>query len=303
MRVVVAGGSGLIGRALCGTLLEAGHEPVVLSRALARARLPAGVTCVEWHPPTLGSWGTSLDGADAIVNLAGESIGHWPWTSHRKRELRDSRLDATRALVQAMAPLPPGRRPRVLVNSSGTDLYEGRDREPATEATEPSSTFLARLCVDWEKEATRAEELGVRVVLARTSLVITRGAPSLELVSLPFRFLAGGPVGSGRQWFSWIAIEDAVALIVLALTDAAISGPMNVAAPDPRRQADFARALGAALHRPAWIRTPAWAIRLVLRDQATLALGSRRVWPARALAAGYTFAYPQLEAALQHVWP
>ncbi len=293
MKVVIAGGSGLIGRALCAELVYRGHEPVVLTRR-KRVRSLA-VRCVEWDPPAPGAWASELAGADAVINLAGATVGRWPWTSRRKRELRSSRLGPTAALVDALTALPAERRPSTLVNASGTDLYEGRDLEPADEETPPADTFLARMCRDWEAEALRAEALGVRVVLARISLVIAPGAPSLRLMALPFLLFIGGRVGSGRQWVSWIDISDAVGLIILAMQSATLHGPVNVAAPDPRRQADFARALGVAVGRPSWFRTPAWAVRLALGEQAILALGSRRVWPARVLAIGYQFVRPRLE--------
>ena len=198
MKVVLAGGSGLIGRALCSALVQLGHLPVVLSRSPRRAapRLPAGVRCVEWHPPQLSDWTAELAGAAAVVNLAGESVGVWPWTARRKRALRESRLIPTDMLVTALATLPRLDRPRVLVSASGTDLYEGQDAEAATEETAPADTFLSRLCVDWETAAQRAAELGVRVVFARTSLVIAREAPSLRLLMLPFRLFAGGTAAS-----------------------------------------------------------------------------------------------------------
>lgn len=297
MRIIVAGGSGLIGRALCAELRRRGHEPVVLTRNPRRQSL-RGVRSVGWRPPALEGWTAELAGANAVINLAGESVGGWPWTAARKRALRDSRLVPTRCLVSALAAVPPDERPAILINASGTDLYEGRDAEPADERTPPADTFLARLCLDWEAEATRAERLGVRVVLARTSLVIAPGAPSLRLLSLPFWLFVGGPIGSGRQWMSWIDVADAVGLLIWALESTELRGPLNLAAPDPRRQADFAHSLGTALHRPSWFRTPAWAVRLALGEGAILALGSRRVWPAAALASGYAFTCARLEDAL-----
>jgi uncharacterized protein (TIGR01777 family) len=298
MKVVVAGGSGLIGRWLCTALVSAGHEAVVLSRNPARLHLSEGVRGVEWHPPKIGDWAAELDGAGAVINLSGESIGRWPWTAARKRLIRESRLVPTATLIAAMGALPPDGRPRVLLNACGTDSYEGRDEQPADESTPPAGTFLARLCVDWEREALRAEELGVRVVVMRTCSIVAPGAASLRLLSLPFRLFVGGRIGSGQQWMSWIDMSDAVALYLRALESDEIHGPINLAAPDPRRQVDFARALGAALRRPSWFPTPAWAVRLVFREQATLALGSRRVWPARALALGYTFQHGKLEDSL-----
>jgi len=300
MKVVIAGGSGLIGHALCDALIAAGHEPVVLMREpRERSRLPAGVRTVAWDPPALGDWAAELADAGALINLAGESIGRWPWTPGRKRALLESRLQATGALVEALGQLSAGRRPAVLLSASGTDLYEGRETEPADESTPPADTFLSRLCLAWEAEAIRAEALGLRVVLMRTSPVMARGAPVLRVLSLPFRLFVGGRLGSGRHWMSWVDIADAVGLYLWALASPAIVGPLNVTAPDPRRQSDFARALGAALHRPSWFVTPAWIVRLVLGDQATLALGSRRVWPTRALACGYTFQHPRLEDSLE----
>jgi uncharacterized protein len=289
VKVVIAGGSGLIGRALCEALLEAGHEPVVLSRYALRARLPKETRGVEWHPPEVGAWTRELLDAGALVNLCGASVGGWFWTKKRRRTLRASRLIPTATLVAALRDLPSERRPRVLVNASGTDVYEGIDGSPATERATPVSTFLGQLVLDWEASALHAEALGVRVVLLRTSLVVAPGAPALRLMALPIRLFVGGRVGSGRQWVSWIALEDAVQLIIRAVLDPSIRGAINLSAPDPRHQSEIARAIGRALGRPTWFTTPAWAVRLVLGDMATLALGSRRVWPERALAAGYRF--------------
>lgn len=303
MKVVISGGSGLIGREICRALLGAGDEPIVLTRDLSRApRLPAGVRSVAWNPPEPGDWAAELGDAGAVINLAGESIGRWPWTPRRKAALVESRTLATRTLVQAIERLPSASRPAVLLSASGTDLYEGRDAEPATETTPPADTFLSRLCLAWEAEALSAEALGVRVVLMRTSPVIAPGAAVLRVLSLPFRMFVGGRLGSGRFWMSWVDIDDAVGLYLRALESNAIHGPLNVAAPDPRQQREFARVLGAALHRPSWFPTPAWIVRLVLRDQATLALGSRRIWPAKALASGYVFRRPRLEDSLSHAF-
>lgn len=299
MKVVIAGGSGLIGTALRGALSAAEHEVVILTRAEGAATSSPGVRAVTWHPPHGGAWVAEIADAAAVINLAGASIGHWPWTSRRKQVLRDSRLAATSALIEALTALPEGARPRVLLNASGTDVYEGRDETPAGEDTRPARSFLARLCLDWEAEAARAEGLGVRVVLLRTSSVIARDAPYLRVISLPYRLLVGGRIGSGRQWVSWVDLADAVGLYLFALRSESIDGPLNVSAPDPRLQVAYARALAAALHRPGRFWTPGWIVRLLLRDQATLALGSRRVWPAKALAAGYAFQQPRLEEALE----
>ena len=301
MKVVIAGGSGRLGRALSGALLARGDEVVVLSRGRDRdPGIPAAARIVTWSPPTLGDWVAELDGADAVVNLAGESLAHWPWTSSRKKMLMSSRVVPTRTLVDALAKVPADTRPTILLSASGTDLYEGHDAEPAGEGTPPADTFLGRLCVAWEAEALRAEALGVRVVLTRMSSVFAPGAAVVRVLALPFRLFVGGRLGSGRQWMSWVDIADMVGLYIWALDSTEIRGPLNVSAPDPRQQVNFARALGRALKRPSWFPTPAWAIRLLLRDQATLALGSRRVWPAKALAAGYVFQQPRLEESLEN---
>jgi uncharacterized protein len=302
MRVVVAGGSGLIGRHLVGALVERGDSAVVLSRRPERARrgLPPAAEVVGWRP---GSGAEPLvellRGADGVVNLAGESVGHWPWTAATKRAIRDSRLITTREIVEAIAALPAADRPLVLVNASGSDMYEHVDAEPATEdGPIAGDSFLARVCLDWEEEALRAQALGTRVVLLRTTLVLARGAPALERLLLPFRLFAGGRLGSGDQWQSWIAIEDAVGLILHALRSWDVSGPLNLAAPQEVRQRDFARLAGRVLRRPAWLNVPARLVRLALGEQATLALGSRRVWPAKALRSGYEFVVPRLDEAL-----
>jgi uncharacterized protein (TIGR01777 family) len=303
MKVLISGGSGLIGQAICEALVSAGHGPVVLTRDLRRAsRLATRVRAVAWNPPEVGPWEAELADAGAVINLAGESIGRWPWTAGRKTALLESRRQATRALVQAIERLPAASRPTVLLSASGTDLYEGRDAEPAEETTPPADTFLSRLCLAWEAEALPAEALGLRVVLMRTSPVMAPGASVLRVLALPFRLFVGGRLGSGRHWMSWVDITDAVGLYLWALESDAIHGPLNVAAPDPRRQSEFARVLGAALHRPSWFPTPAWVVRLMLRDQATLALGSRRIWPAKALASGYVFRRPRLEDSLSHAF-
>ena len=302
MRIVVAGGSGLIGRALVAALLADGADVAVLTRdpAYASRRLPPGARAVAWDGRDRhGAWAGELAGADAVINLAGATIGHWPWTAARRRLLVSSRVEATRALVDAIGALPPGDRPATLLNASGTDGYEGLDAEPATEATPFSDTFLARLCTAWEAAASPAEALGVRVVCLRQGVVLTRGAPALRLLALPVRLFVGGPIGGGRQWFSWVDLEDLVGLYRLALADPSLHGALNVTAPEPVPQAELARAMGRVLHRPARLPLPALPVRLLLGGMATLVLGSRRVIPVRALAAGYTFERPALDDALR----
>jgi uncharacterized protein (TIGR01777 family) len=303
MKVVIAGGSGLLGRAVGPALVADGWSVVILSRHPERVTgLASGMRVVRWDGRTTdGAWTTELLGADAVIDLCGRSVGSWPWTPGTRRALRTSRLEPRRALVDAMAALPLGSRPQILLAVSGTDAYVGADTTAATEDTPPADTFLGRLCADWETEARRASELGVRVVMPRLALVVAPGAPALARLTLPVRLFVGGRIGSGRQWMSWVHIGDVVGAFRLLLRDASISGPMNVASPGALQQVEVARALGRILHRPSRVWTPALAVRLALGGQSDLVLGSRRVSPARLEAAGFTFRWSDFESAVGDV--
>jgi uncharacterized protein (TIGR01777 family) len=301
MKIVVAGATGFIGRPLVQALHEAGHEVAVLTRrsANAAAPLPAGARAVQWDARSPeGAWTRELGGAGAVVNLAGANIGERRWTAQRKRELVRSRLDATRAIVAALEGVEPPARPPALVNASGVDYYGDRGDEVITEESGPGDSFLARLCVDWEAAALEAEPLGVRVALLRTALVIGRDAVALRRLALPFKLFAGGPLGSGKQWFPWIHLEDVIGLYRLAVERADVKGPLNAVAPDLRRQRDVAKAVGQVLRRPSWAPAPAFALKLALGEQADLVLHGRRAEPRRALALGYRYTYPRLHEAL-----
>ena len=300
MKVVVAGGTGLIGTALTAALAAAGHEVVVLTRRPSAEvqGLPGGVSAARWSPGAAG-WAGVLEGASAVVNLAGASVGRWPWTAGRRREILESHVRATSALVAAMAALPGPARPAALLNASGVDYYGERGDEPLDEQSEPGSgVFLAMVCERWEAAARKADPLGVRVVRLRTGLVLARRALALRLMALPFRLFAGGRTGSGRQWVSWVHLEDVVGLYELALRDAALSGPLNAVAPGPVRNADLAAEIGRVLRRPLWLPQPAPLLRLALRQQADLLLVGHRVLPKKALSRGYQFKYPALGPAL-----
>jgi len=304
MRAIIAGGSGMIGRHLARALLEDGWAVDILTRDPRRAaqRVPSGAQSVAWDPAgRTRDLASVLAGADAVINLAGVSIGTRPWTPGHKRAILDSRVAATDAIVRAIGRLPTDRRPKTLVNASGTDLYTDLDAVPADETTEPATDFLADVCLRWEAAARAAEPLGVRVVIVRHAIVLAPDATILRLMALPFRLVLGGRIGSGRQWFSWIHVDDLAGIYRLALTDPGLTGPINAAAPEPCRQAELAAAFGRALHRPAWLPVPAWAVRLVLRGQSILVLGSRRVVPARALALGFSYRHPSLDEALTDV--
>ncbi len=300
MKVVVAGGTGYIGSALLQALHQAGHETVVLTRRPPQAvsGLPTSAHAVRWDAATPdGRLAAALEGAGAVVNLAGASIGAWPWTQARRNEILKSRVRATRALVGSLGALGEPR--PALVNASGIDYYGDRGEETVDEESGPGTSFLARVCTRWEETARGAERSGCRVVLVRTGLVLSRDSPTLRLLALPFRFFAGGPAGSGRQWVSWVHLDDVVGLYLLAVEDATLSGPMNAVAPDPRRNAELAAELGRTLGRPSWLPVPAPALRLVLGEQADLLLHGRRAEPRVALAHGYAFRRPSLPDALR----
>ncbi|HZC32618.1 MAG TPA: TIGR01777 family oxidoreductase [Candidatus Bathyarchaeia archaeon] len=304
MRILIAGGSGFLGRRLGSALIEAGDEVTVLSRTphVADGTRPPGVGVRTWNPPRVDDdLIAAIRDVDAVVNLAGVAIGGRPWTPGRKRAILESRLAATGAIVEAIGRLPPNERPKVLVNASGIDVYGDRPSGEMTEDSAPGDSFLAGVVVAWERAARAAEALGVRVVTARTALIVAPEALAWRLVLLPFRLLAGGPLGSGRQRFTWIHVDDAVALYELAIRDASIGGPINMVAPEVPTQRELARAIGRAMHRPAFVPVPAFVLRLVLWGQADIVLHGRVAIPAKALAKGYRFRHPTVGSALRDV--
>jgi uncharacterized protein len=302
VKVVIAGGSGLIGRSLTRALVSAGGEVIVLTRHALRAPsdTQSPVRSLAWDAQHVQpQWCSSLVDADAIINLAGASIGSRPWTAMRKAEILTSRVDATRALVDGVVSVPSSQRPKVLVNASGIDYYGNRPEDEITEEASPGDSFLAHVCVQWEGEAERACDLGVRVVRMRTAVVLAREAMTLRLLTLPFRLFVGGPLGDGCQWFSWIHLDDVVGLYLLAVDRDDLAGPLNTVAPDVRRQHEVAKEIGSLLRRPALVRAPAGLLRLMMRSQADLLLHGRRAVPEKALRAGYRFQYPNLPDALR----
>ncbi len=301
--MLIAGGSGMIGQRLAGSLVKDGHEVVVLSRAGKTKTPPTGVRLVKWDARTAdGDWVKELSGAQGLINLAGASIGSWPWTRSRMAALLSSRLSTTATLVLALERTPVGRRPSVLVNASGIDYYGDRgDDEIIAEDGAPGRSFLARLSQRWEAAAQTAEPLGVRVVRIRTAMVFARDALAFRLLTLPFRLFAGGPLGNGRQWFTWIHLDDIVGLYRLALENSRASGAINAVAPDVRREGEVAREIGRVMHRPAFVPAPAFMLRLALGTQAQLLLDGRRATPTKAQALGYRFRFGGLHEALEDV--
>ena len=301
--IAIAGGSGFIGQHLAASLVARGDDVVVLSRdperAARRGRTHGRLT--KWTGADPDELATILDGVDAVVNVTGVPVGPRPWTPGRRRAIRESRLGPTRTIVEAIRRLPAERRPSVLVNVSGSDTYQGLDATPATEADDRAPGFLADLCHEWETAARAADELGVRVVIVRNGFVIGPDAKALELLVLPFRLHVGGRLGSGRQWMSWVHVDDVVGIMTMAIDATEASGPFNAVSPEPVHEADVAAAIGRALGRRSWLTVPALPIRLVLRDVSVLILGSVRAIPTRAAALGYRFRWTDLDAAMRDV--
>ena len=280
MRVVVGGGSGYVGRALVASLRADGHEVTTVSRS-------PGDGAVSWDDVA-----EAVDGSDVVVNLAGTSIGSIRWTDARKKSILASRATTTRTLVQAIESAKL--RPAVFVSASGIDYAGNTGDALVDELSPPGSSFLARVCVAWELEAAKAP---IRQVAVRTSLVIGPGADAVRLMAVPFRFFVGGRAGSGRQWFPWVHVDDLVRLYRLAIDSEALSGPLDAVAPQQLRQREAARELGAVLHRPSLAPAPAFALRLLLGEQADLLLHGQRA-VSRKLD-GFEFRYRGLRAALE----
>jgi hypothetical protein len=294
MHIVVAGGTGFLGSALVNRLRGDGHDVTVLTRR------PRGPGEAHWDPQgPADAWSRALDEADGVVNLAGESIDGKRWTAARKAAIRESRIGATRALAGAIARAP--RAPAVFLSASGIGTYGARGDEPLTEESAPGSGFLAELGQEWEATALAAASV-TRVVLLRTGIVLARRGGALPRMARPFYFLAGGPLGSGRQYMSWIHLDDWIGMVTMALTSDAVAGPLNVTAPNPVTNRELARTLGRVLGRPALLPAPAFALRIILGEMADMVLTGQRVLPARAQAAGFTFRHVELEPALRAIY-
>jgi uncharacterized protein (TIGR01777 family) len=299
MKIVVTGATGFVGRGLCETLAARGDSLVALTRQPGSAgTLPPGTERVEWRPGVRPLPPQVFAGVDAIVHLAGESVVQ-RWTPERKRRIRESRVTGTRQLVEVLAAIEE--RPRVLVSASAIGIYGDRGDESLTENSPPGGGFLADVCVEWEAAAECAAALGARVVCLRIGVVLDAGGGALARLLTPFKLGLGGPIGSGRQWVSWVHRADVIGLILHVLDQPTAAGALNATAPGPVRNCDLARTLGAVLRRPALVRPPAFMLPLVLGEMASVLLGSQRVLPVRTEASGYRFRFPALEPALRHI--
>jgi hypothetical protein len=298
MRILVTGGSGFIGQALCRALLQRGDRVTTIA---SHSRFPPDPEIPHLAADTRfpGAWQQEAAQSDAIVNLAGRSI-HGRWTERYKRDLYDSRILTTRNLVTA---LPEGW-PGVLLSASAVGYYGDRGEAPLTEADDAGRGFLAELSRDWEREALQCTAKGCRrVVLARFGIVLGLGGGALQQLQTVYRMFAGGPIGEGSQWFPWIHMHDLVAALRFILEHDDLSGPLNLCAPEPIRNRDLAALVGRALNRPALLRTPAMALRLALGEMAEALLASQRVLPRRLLDSGFRFRFSDLASALADLLP
>lgn len=297
MRVIVTGGTGLIGSALTPRLAAEGHEVVILSRSPQKDRdLPSGVRVVGWDAKSSDGWAELVDADTAIINLAGESVASGRWSEDRKRRILDSRLAAGRAVSEAVerAASPP----RVLLQASAVGYYGATGDREVDEDSLPGDDFLALVCVAWEASTAGVEAAGVRRALLRTGVVLSAEGGALPKMSLPFRFFAGGKVGDGEQYVPWIHVEDEVGAI-LQLLAGDHSGPFNLTAPEPVKNETLSAELGAVLHRPSLLPAPAFALRLGLGELADVLLTGQRAVPRRLEETGYRFRFPRLAAALE----
>jgi uncharacterized protein (TIGR01777 family) len=298
VRVAVTGATGIIGAALVGELRERGDEVTALSRDAGRASTRLGVAAEQWSAPAREpAPAAALSGRDAVVHLIGETLAQ-RWSDEAKREIRDSRILATRNLVAALRALPPAERPRVLVSQSGSGVYGARRDERLGEDAPAGDDFVARMVVDWEAEAGAAAELGMRVALTRTGPVLSEGGALGKMLPF-FKLGLGGPVAGGQQYFPWVHLDDVVGAMLFCVDTEAASGPLNVTAPEPVTNQEFSRALGRVLHRPAFAPVPGLALRLLYGEMAMIVTTGQRAIPARLTELGYEFRRPDLEDALR----
>ena len=300
MRVIISGGTGLIGRSLSVALMADGHEVTVLSRnPVETLNMPDGVLSYRWDAQSAEGWGHLVDGADAIINLAGAGIGDKRWSKKRKEEIRRSRLQAGSAILEAVQAAKE--KPGVLIQASAVGYYGPQENDmEITEDMPHGDGFLAGVCVDWELSTAPVERMGVRRPVIRTGgMVLSRNGGALPRLARPFKFFVGGKLGSGEQWMPWIHIDDEVRAIQFLLKDGGASGPFNLCAPNPVRNREAARILGQAMGRPSALPAPAFALKALLGEMAEIVLSGQRAVPARLLDRSFAFKHPELEDALR----
>lgn len=304
MRIIITGGTGLIGGKLVESLTAEQHEVLVLSRNPEKYTFPTGARGVKWNGRTPEGWGHLVNETDAIINLAGENIsgtGFLPsrWTPERKRRIRDSRSHAGQAIVAAIEAAT--HKPSILIQSSAVGYYGSSGDEILTEDAPAGNDFLAGVCTDWEQSTQAVESMGVRRAVIRTGVVLSMEGGALPITVLPFRLFAGGPLGSGRQWWPWIHIEDEVRAIRFLLENEAANGLFNLSAPNPLTNRAFGKVIGQVLQRPSLIPAPAFALKLALGEVSTIVLDGQRAVPQRLEEAGFIFRFPDAKSALNNL--
>lgn len=304
MKVAITGATGFIGSRLVERLLEEGHQILVLTRNPDRAKkvFPSSnfpnVEIVAYPSTESGEWQKSVSGCDGVVNLAGESIAEGRWTPERKQEILNSRKLGTQKIVEAICQANP--KPSVLVSASGIGYYGTSETATFDENSGSGDDFLAQVCQQWEAEAHKVRDCGVRLVVLRLGIVLGMGGAIAKMIP-PFKLFAGGPIGSGRQWFSWIYREDLVNLILQALTRADMQGAFNATAPNPVRMSEFSKTLGQVLNRPSWLPVPSFALEVLLGDGAKVVLEGQQVLPKRTIESGFQYEYPNVKKALENL--
>lgn len=301
MNIVISGGTGFIGDRLCGTLSKAGQTVRVLTRNPHREKKSTGqIQYIYWDPSNPVGLQPVIEEANAVVNLAGESIGTKRWTPARKKQILESRVQSTFALVSAIN--AAGKKPSVMVSTSAIGIYDHTKEAVYDESSGTGSDFLAEVCTMWEREARKAEQADVRLAIVRFGIVLGESGGALQRMLLPFKLFAGGPLGSGKQWMQWIHIDDVVGIIRFALENENVSGVLNATSPNQVTNKEFSKVLGKVLRRPSLMPAPAFALRIMLGEMAdTLLLNGQRVLPKRTRELGYSFQYPDLELALRNI--
>ncbi|MGH2581865.1 MAG: TIGR01777 family oxidoreductase [Anaerolineales bacterium] len=305
MKVIIAGGSGLIGRALTDSLTKDGHEVIILSRAPEKVKdLPHNASAVKWDARTPEGWVDLVEGAEAIVNFAGASLkgeGFIPgrWTRKRKELIRLSRINIGQAVSEAIGAAK--RKPKVLLQASAVGYYGPRRSESIAESEPPGSDFLAQLCVEWEKSTAEVEGMGVRRVILRTGLPLTTKGGAFPLLVLPFHLFTGNWFGSGQQYYPWIHIDDHITALRFLIDNPKAKGAFNLSSPNPVTNREFARTLGKVMRRPVFLPIPRFALNLALGEVSTVVMDGQRMVPEKLLQSGFKFRFPELEPALRNL--
>jgi uncharacterized protein (TIGR01777 family) len=300
MRVIITGATGFIGSALTENLVHGGYEIVIMSRNPKIKSESNKVTYIKWDAKNLNGWTNYIDGAYAVVNLAGENISAGRWTHRRKQTILQSRLHAGTAMVEAVK--RANKKPEVVIQASAIGYYGSRGDEVLDESSSPGRGYLPEVAQKWEISTKEVESLGVRHVIVRTGIVLGKDGGALPRLIQPFRFFVGGPLGSGKQWFSWIHLEDETRAIRFLVENENLSGAFNLTAPSPLVTKDFCKILSRVMHRPSWLKVPGFMLHLIMGEMAeALLLTGQRVLPKRLLEAGYRFSYPEVEPALTQI--